>query len=107
MTDRKKRHVIANVRRGINGYLPSWAIGENELQDAVNVDFYKSTLGNKRGGMTAIATTGMTMTGVVSSLFRPVPGTDERLAELWAGEDSATPGIHRVAWRPAFAAPTL
>ena len=107
MSDKKRRHVIANVRRGINGYLPSWAIGENELQDAVNVDFYKSTLGNKRGGMTAIATTGMTMTGVVSSLFRHVPSTDETLAELWAVDDSGTPIINRMAGTTAFAAPTL
>jgi len=107
MADKKRRHVIADVRRGINGYLPSWRIADNEVQDAVNVDFYKSTLGNKRGGMSAIATTGMTMTGVVSSLFRHVPSTDETLAELWAVDDSGTPIINRMAGTTAFVAPTL
>lgn len=106
MSDKKNRKVIDDLRGGRNGYDAEWAILDTQCADAVNVDFYKARIGNKRGGMSAAGTTGMTMTGTVSSLFRHVPATDETLAELWAVDDS-TPIINRLAGGTTWAAPTL
>lgn len=104
--DKKQRKVIDDLRGGRNGYDAPWAITDTQCADAVNVDFYKSRLGNKRGGMSNPSTSGMTMTGTISSLFRHVPSTDETLAELWAVDDS-TPIINRLAGGTAWSAPTL
>lgn len=107
MADKKTRHVIDDLRSGRNGYDAAWAIKDTECADAVNVDFYKSRLGNKRGGMSAPSTTGTTRTGTTSSVFRHVPGTDETAAELWAVDDAATPIIERLAGGTVWSAPTL
>ena len=95
------------MRSGMNSYDAPWAIKDTECVDAPNVDFYKSRCGRKRGGMAAITTTGITTTGVISSVFRHVPGTDETAAELWAVDDAATPIINRLAGGTTWAAPTL
>jgi hypothetical protein len=102
-----RRVVIDDLRHGRNGYDPPWAIKDTECADAVNIDFYKAPLGRKRGGMIALATSGITMTGIVSSLARHVPSTDETLAELWAVDDSTIPKINRLAGGVAWTAPTL
>lgn len=107
MSDRKTRHVVDDLRGGRNGYDAPWAIKDTECVDAVNVDFYKSRMGNKRSGMFAPTTTGTTRTGTTSSLFRHVPSTDETLAELWAVDDAATPIIERLAAGTVWSAPTL
>lgn len=105
--DKKTRHIIDDVRGGRNGYDPPWAVKDTECVDAVNVDFYKSRLGNKRSGMLQPTTTGTTRTGTTSSLFRHVPSTDETLAELWAVDDTATPIIERLAGGTVWSVPTL
>jgi hypothetical protein len=107
VSDPQTRHVIDDLRAGRNGYDAPWAIFDTECVDAVNVDFYKARLGNKRGGMAATTLTSTTRTGVTSSLFRHVPGTDETLAELWAVDDAATPIIERLAGGTAWAAPSI
>lgn len=107
MADRKGRHVINDLRGGRNGYDPPWAIADNECADAVNVDTYKATMGNKRSGMVLATTTGMTIAGVISALDRHVPSTNEANAELWAVDDSATPIVNRLAGGTVWTAPTL
>lgn len=107
MADRKQRHVIANLRQGRNQLDPPWAIKDTECVDAVNVDFYKAYVGNKRGGMTDPAFTGTPPTGIISSLARHVPTTSEAAAELWLADDAGTPNITRVAGGTAYSAPTL
>lgn len=107
MADKKTRHVIDDQTGGRNGYDAAWAIKDTECADAVNVDFYKSRFGNKRGGMLAAGVSGMTCTGILSSAFRHVPATDETLAELWVADDAATSIINRLAGGTAWAAPTL
>ncbi len=107
MADRKKRLVIGDVTNGRNQYLPPWAIKDTECVEALNVDWYKAKLGNKRGGMLNPTTTGMTMTGIISSIIRHVPTTSEAAAEFWAVDDSATPIINRLAGGTAWVAPTL
>lgn len=101
------RIVIADLRGGRNGFDPPWAIKDTECVDAVNVDFYKTTFANKRGGMTNPTTTGATGTGTISSVFRHVPTTSEAAAELWKVDDGATPVINRLAGGTSWAAPTL
>lgn len=107
MSDKKERHVIADMSGGRNGFDAPWAIRDNECVDNPNIDYYKSKFGNKRGGMTDPTTTNVTRTGKTSSLFRHVPGTDETAAELWAVDDAATPIIERLAGGTAWSAPTL
>ena len=106
MADRKTRHVVDDQRNGRNGYDAPWAIRDTECAEAVNVDFYKSRLGNKRSGMLDPSFTSG-FTGVSSALFRHVPGTDETAAELWGTDDSATPEVKRLTAGVAWAAPTL
>lgn len=107
MADRQQRHVIADVRQGRNQLDAPWAIKDTECVDAVNVDFYKARLGNKRGGMVDAAFTGTAPTGISSSLARHVPTTSEAAAELWIVDDAGTPNIKRVAGGTAYSAPTL
>lgn len=107
MADKKRRLELDDLSGGRNGFDPAWAIRDNESADAVNVDFYRTNFGNKRSGMLAAVTTGATMTGIVSSLFRHVPATDETAAELWAADDSATSIINRLAGGTSWSAPTL
>lgn len=107
MSDRKSRPIIADIRGGLNAYDPEWAIADRECVDAVNVDWYKGRLGNKRGGLLSPTTTNVTRTGTTSSLFRHVPTTDETLAELWAVDDAGTPIIERLTGGTAWSAPTL
>lgn len=101
------RLVVDDLTAGRNGFDAPWAIKDKECADAVNIDFYKSRLGNKRGGMLAPSTTGITCTGIISSAFRHVPTTNEALAEAWIVDDSATPIINRLAGGTTWAAPTL
>jgi hypothetical protein len=107
LPDRKIRLSIADLSGGRNGFDPAWAIQDTESADAVNVDFYRTKFGNKRGGMAVMATTGATTTGIISSLFRHVPGTDDTAAEFWDVDDSATPIINRLAAGTTWTAPTL
>ena len=103
----KKPFVIEDLRKGRNGYDPSWAIEDDQCADAINVDFYKSRCGNKRGGMLAIGTTAITCTGVISSMYRHVPGANETAAEMHVVDDSATPIANRLAGGTSFAAMTF
>jgi hypothetical protein len=106
MSDRAARLAITNITGGRNGYDAPWAIQDTQCVDAVNVDFYKSRCGNKRGGMADPSLTSG-FSGTVSSLFRHVPSTDESAAELWGVDDSGTPAVKRLAAGTAWSAPTL
>lgn len=99
--------LVTDLRRGRNGLNPPHALSENECRDAVNVDFYQTMLGRKRGGSASLSMTGSIFTGKVSSLGRHVPTSDGTLAELWATDDAATPIVNRLAGGTTWAAPTL
>lgn len=108
MSDKSRRHVIADLRGGRNGVDPPWAIRDNECVDAVNVDWWRTTFAHKRGGMSASSTTfssGGPFTGIISTLIRHVPGNDQTLAELWAVDDANV--IGRMAASTTFTAPTM
>jgi hypothetical protein len=112
MADRETRAVVADLSGGRNAIDPplSPRFGKNQCVDAVNVDYYRATMGRKRNGL---STSGMTFssggpfTGKISALARHVPGTDETAAEQWAVDDAATPVVGRRAGATTFAAPTL
>lgn len=99
--------IVADLRGGRNGVDPPWSLRENECAEALNVDWIGATLGRKRGGADALAMTGTTFTGKISTLIRHVPSTDETAAELWGVDDAATPIINRLAGGSVWSAPTL
>lgn len=108
MSDKKVRHTISDLTGGRNGYDPPWAIAKNQCADAVNVDWYKTTLANKRSGLVTSTVSGMTMLGRIASAFRHVPGTNERSAELWAVDDYFLGSIvNRLAGSTVWSAPTM
>jgi hypothetical protein len=110
VADKKTRLLFNDFSGGLNQYDPPWALKANECVDAVNVDFFQSRVGRRRNGCEdrGAAITGTTLTGIVSSLFKHVPGTDYTLAELWAVDDAGTPNINRVTLAgAAWNAPTL
>jgi len=108
MAHRFRPATIGDVRGGRNGVDPPLALREDECVDAVNVEWFQSTLGRKRRGMTAASvafSSGGPFTGKISSVHRHVPGTDEGEAEQWAVDDALV--IGRRAAATTFSAPTL
>ena len=107
MSDSNARLVIDDLSGGRNGFLPPWAIKNTECVDNPNVDYYRTRLGHKRGGMAAVSMTSAGGTGIVSALIRHVPTTDQTAAELWKADDAGTPIIDRLAGGVVWATPTL
>lgn len=106
MADRSMRVVMDDLRGGMNGVDDPLTLGERECLYALNVDWFRSSIGHKRNGSSAMSTTGSTMTGKVSQLIRHVPSADDTASELWAVDDAATPIVNR--WTgSAWSAPTL
>ncbi|MGV1037713.1 MAG: hypothetical protein ACOYD0_11915 [Candidatus Nanopelagicales bacterium] len=75
---------ISDLRGGRNGTDPPVTLRENEVVDAVNIDYHNILFGRKRAGAESINTTSSGMTAVVCSLGRHVPTSDDTAAELWA-----------------------
>lgn len=96
--------------RGRDGSTAStFKIPDYKALEAVNVDFYRASLGRKRGGADDVfaSTTGETTTGIESALIRHVPGNSETAAELWKVNDAATPIVQRLTGGTVWASPTL
>lgn len=91
MADKLTRIVLDDFSGGRNGADPPLGptFGANQVTDAVNVDWYRTSGLRKRNGNTNISMTGSTFTGKVSWLARHVPSTVEADAELWAIDDGA------------------
>ena len=110
MADKYKRLVIGDARGGRNGVDPPLTLRENEVVDAVNVEYFHSSLGRKRQGILGAQagfSSGGPFTGKLSSLFRHVPSTDETVAEQWAVDDALVFGRKSPASNTFFQAPTL
>ncbi len=90
MADKKSRYVFSDFRGGRNAMDPPWAIGDTQVADAINVEWYQTRLGRKRNGIEQVA--GVTGLGNLTNLYRHVPGIDEGAAELWA-VDAGTPRL--------------
>lgn len=92
--------------RGRNGSDSSFLVPDTQCIEARNVDWYRSSLGRKRGGATALGITGGTAfsTGVLS-MARHIPGSDQTAAEMWAVDGASF--MHRLAAGTVWADPTV
>lgn len=100
MADPKSPLVFDDLSGGINGADPPLTLAANQCLDAVNGDWWHAGLFRKRNGSSSMDltfSTGGPFAGILSTLIRHVPGTDDSVAELWGVDDSATPVIGRYA----------
>lgn len=74
--------LISSLRGGLNQHDPPIALPADQVVTAENIDFDRSTLGGRRGGHTAVTTSGLT--GAVVALARHFPVNDETQTQLWA-----------------------
>jgi hypothetical protein len=104
---------ITDLRGGRNGVAspisPDFPL--NQVVEAVNIEYSQNAqLGRKRAGMSSLSLSGGTApVGGVFWLYRHVPGADEAVAELWAGDGGSggPPVIHRLAGGTTWADVTL
>lgn len=95
--------VVFNIK-GRWGTNTPLACPADQCMEAVNVDWFRSTLGRKRSGAVNVALTGGTaQTGVISFLFSHVPNFDQTVRELWSLDDAATPRWKRLTGGTAWA----
>lgn len=82
---------------GRNGADPPMKVPNDQCIEAMNVDWYRSSLGRRRGGSDAISLSGGTaQTGVVSYIGSFVNSEDQGDREMWAVDDAATPRWKRL-----------
>lgn len=76
---------IKSLRGGLNNSDPSIALADDQCTVALNVEFVRSMLGERRLGTSAV-TLPASLSGKdrISFLHRHVPGQDHTAAELWA-----------------------
>lgn len=92
---------------GRDGSTPKFRLTDDACVEALNVDWFESSLGRKRGGAAAIGITGGTGQAVVSTLMEFVPTFDQSGRELWSIDDAATPVWKRLAGGTAWADVTV
>lgn len=98
MADQKGAYIFGDLSGGLNGSAPPLQLRETECVDALNVDWWHASLARKRNGSTALNmafTSGGPFTGILSTLIRHVPSTDDSVAELWGVDDAVTPVVGR------------
>src|SRR4051812_43274623 len=84
MADNPKPIIIAGITGRNNADSPL-SLAENTVVEAFNVDFYKSSLGRRRGGSTAVSTSGGTaFVSGIGALISFIPSAVQSLRELWA-----------------------
>ena len=110
MAPRQLKTITYTGLKGRDGY-PTYpgAIPKWRCLEALNVDGYRAGFARKRGGSTNIfaSTTSEAFTGVISGMFRHIPGADPAAAELWAWDSAATPVVQRLTGGTAWASPTM
>lgn len=90
--------------KGRDGTTPPLGLPNDKCSEALNVDFFESSLGRKRGGAAAISLTGGTaQSGVISFLGTHVPSDNQSNREFWAVDDAATPRFKRLVGGTAWA----
>lgn len=103
-TATKRDKVLLFGITGRDGSTPDLETPDNRCKEALNVDFFRSSVARKRGGAANLSLTGGTAwTGVVSSIFSHLPSPDQTLRELWGIDDAATPALKRLAGGTAWA----
>src|SRR5216117_1889992 len=97
--------IIAGLM-GRDGSDSLFFIPERQCREAYNIDWFRSSMGRKRGGAAAISIAGGTaFANGVRSLFRHVPSDVESAAEFWAIDGSSH--WHRLAGSAVWADPTV
>lgn len=87
--------VLTDLRGGRSGrHQCSLGENDNQVDEAMNIDYFYSRCGNKRWGCQSISLSGQgTQVELDCSMFRHVPGGDETVAELWTfNQNSTNPG---------------
>lgn len=110
MSAKQEQQIVWTGMKGRDGSKPSTiGIPKDRFKEAINVDLYRAEFARKRGGSDDVfaTTTGEAFTGVLSSLFRYVPGADPTAAQLWGVDDAATPVVMRLTGGTAWASVTL
>lgn len=76
---------LTSLRGGLNNWDPPNTVADDQVIDAVNVEFNLSQLGERRKGSLAIASpAALTALNACTLLSRHLPTSDESVAELWA-----------------------
>lgn len=76
---------LSSLRGGLNDHDPEFSLQPDQSVESINVEYYQSTLGERRRGSDAISLpAGITAEAMVSFLYRHLPTADEGAAELWA-----------------------
>lgn len=83
MAQSSKLLTFGDLRGGRNSSDPPLSLADDQVVEALNVDWWEGTLANKRNGSTPITVTSIPFTGVVNAMVRHVPGVDETASELW------------------------
>lgn len=82
---------------GRDGSSPIYELPNEVCREALNVDWYKSSLGRRRRGSSNLSLTGGTaQTGVISFLQSFVPQAVQANREFWSVDDAATPRWKRL-----------
>lgn len=93
---------ISSLKGGRNGIDPPMLIPDDQVQEAINVDWNAGALGRRRPGSDSVTLSGgTTVQGPICFLIRHVPaGSDETKAELWLVDMIGT--FHRLAASTSF-----
>lgn len=107
MADEQSRPIGVMGIQGRNGSDPLLLIPDNQCLEAFNIDWYKASLGRKRGGATtlSLATSGTAFASGTAALGRFVPAFDQTAAEFWAIDFALN--FHRLAGGVTWADPTV
>lgn len=91
-----KPFIINDMTGGINEYDTPGSIPNDQCMEAENVEFFRSTIGERRLGSSSVTLGASLNTKThMGYLYRHLPTADQTIAELWAFSVTAgaTPGI--------------
>lgn len=93
--------------RGRNGSDSPFVVPDWQCLEAMNIDWFRSSLGRKRGGSNAISlvSSGTNWSNGARTLARHVPGFDQTAAEFWGIDGDRN--FHRLAGSAVWASPTV
>lgn len=97
---------LADFRGGRNAADEALALGDTQVVEARNGDWFRSLLFRKVGGSVAPAI-GSCFSTVISSLIAHLPGNNPGAAELWGADANTPPIVGRMAAASTFSAVTL
>lgn len=89
-----KRTIVVDRLAGRDGSTAAeLSIPLHRAKECLNTDFFQAPLGRKRNGATSISLSGVSFTGVISSLIRTQLTGVSTAAKLLAIDDAATPVV--------------